>query len=339
MWTMRIAPARTLSTSNPKEDTILTAQARVGLARSEDRRASIYRALDLVRADVEAKLAAQVMLKPNFLSGKNQLASSHVDAMRGALDFLLSTPTPPTEVTIAEAGNEDYPGQALETYGYHALQDEYNVTIRFADLHNETEWVETPVILADRSETTVRMPRTVLDCPCTISMAVAKTHDACVVTLALKNMIMGTIYKPDRIKMHGYKSHAERVLPTEAQILNINLIRLARFLSPDIAVVDGTRGLQGNGPGGEDGVSFGVAAASTDVFAADAVMSKAMGFEPMEIGLLHYGHELGMGISDLAQIEVAGTSVHEVIVPFKPHETTHLQLQWQTADAADLLHV
>jgi uncharacterized protein (DUF362 family) len=168
-------------------------------------------------------------------------------------------------------------------------------------------------------------------------MAVAKTHDVCVVTLALKNMIMGTICKADRVKMHGFNSHAERVLPTEAQVLNINLIRLARFLSPDIAVVDGMRGLQGNGPGGEDGVELGVAAAGIDVFAADAVMTKVMGFEPLEMGLLHYGHELSMGVADLAEIEVRGVSIDTVCTSFKPHESTPLQLQWQEPQARELL--
>jgi uncharacterized protein (DUF362 family) len=181
------------------------------------------------------------------------------------------------------------------------------------------------------------MPKTVLDCPCTISVAIAKTHDVCVVTLALKNMIMGTIHKPDRVKMHGFKSHAERTLPAEAQTLNINLIRLARFLAPDIAVVDGTRGLQGNGPGGEDGVDLGVAAASVDVFAADAVIAKAMGFEPMELGLLQYGHQLGMGVADLAEIEVLATKIEAVRKAFKPHESTHLQMQWHEPRARELL--
>lgn len=312
-------------------------KARVGLARGEDRRANIYRALERVREDVEAKLADQVMLKPNFLSGKNQLASSHVDAMRGAIDFLLSTARPPREIVIAEAGNEEYSGQAFDNFGYRSLQDAYKVPIRLLDLHQETHWVETPILLADRSETVVRMPRTVLDCPCTISMAVAKTHDVCVVTLALKNMIMGTIYKPDRVKMHGFNSHAERVLPDEAQVLNINLIRLARFLSPDIAVVDGTRGLQGNGPGGEDGVAFGVVAASADVLAADAVMAKAMGFDPLDLGLLHYGHQLGLGVADLDQIEVLETRIEDVLTPFKPHDKTHLQMQWRFPEAARYL--
>lgn len=314
-----------------------TKRARVGLAREGDRRRNVYRALDLVRADVTPRLREQVMLKPNFLSGKNQLASSHADAMRGAIDFLLSTPKPPDEILIAEGGNEAYSGEAWDSFGYHALSEEYPIPIRLVDLNQETHWVETPIILADHRETTVRMPKTVLDCPCTISVAIAKTHDVCVVTLALKNMIMGTIHKPDRVKMHGFQSHAERTLPAEAQTLNINLIRLARFLAPDIAVVDGTRGLQGNGPGGEDSVDLGVAAASVDVFAADAVIAKAMGFEPMDLGLLHYGHQLGMGVADLAEIEVLETQIEAVRKTFKPHETTHLQLQWHEPRARELL--
>lgn len=312
-------------------------RARVGLARQGNRRQNVYRALDLVRDEVTPRLREQVMLKPNFLSGKNQLASSHADAMRGAIDFLLSTPKPPDEILIAEGGNENYSGEAWDSFGYHALSSEYPVPIRLIDLNQETNWVETPIILANRSETTVRMPKTVLECPCTISVAIAKTHDVCVVTLALKNMIMGTLYKPDRVKMHGFQSHAERTLPEEAQTLNINLIRLARFLAPTIAVVDGTRGLQGNGPGGEDSVDFGVAAASADVFAADAVIAKAMGFEPMELGLLAYGHRLGMGVADLNEIEVLETAISEVYTPFKPHETTALQMQWHEPRALELM--
>ncbi|MBX3011652.1 MAG: DUF362 domain-containing protein [Caldilineaceae bacterium] len=314
-------------------------RARVGLAREGNRRKNVYRALDLVRADVIPRIREQVMLKPNFLSGKNQLASSHVDAMRGAIDFLLSIPKPPDEILIAEGGNETYAGEAWDTFGYHALTAEYPVPIRLIDLNQETNWVETPIILADHSETVVRMPKSVLDCPCTMSVAIAKTHDVCVVTLALKNMIMGTLYKPDRVKMHGFNSHAERTLPEEAQILNINLIRLARFLTPAIAVVDGTRGLQGDGPGGDDGVDFGVAAASVDVFAADAVVAKAMGFEPLELGLLNYGHQLGMGVADLAEIDVLETAIDAVRVAFKPHAKTDLQLQWHEPRAHALMAV
>ena len=314
-----------------------TSRAKVSLVRGDNRRQMIFEALDKVRDEVTPKLRERVMLKPNFLSGDNQLASSHADALRGALDFLLSTDTPPREVVIAEGGNEQYSGEAFDNFGYRALIDEYPISIQLVDLNGETRWQETPILLADGSETTVRMPRTVLDCPCTISVAIAKTHDVCVVTLALKNMIMGTIAKQDRVLMHGFPDHASRTLPDEAQVLNINLIRLARFLTPDVAVIDGTRGLQGNGPGGKDGVDFGVAAASADCFAADAVMTEAMGFAPSQMGLLHYAGEVGLGVVDLNEIEIVGVQPSEVMRRFKPHETTGLQLQWRRADALALL--
>ena len=316
-----------------------TNQTRVGLARTGERRQNVFTALDLVRDDVTPKLREQVMLKPNFLSSTNQLASTHVDAIRGAIDFLLTVPEPPKEIIIAEGANQAFSGEAFDNFGYRALLDEYAIPIQLVDLHQDEYWEETPVVLADRSEVPVRMPKTVLDCPCAISVAVAKTHDVDVVTLALKNMIMGTLHLKDRIKMHGYHSHADRELPREAQTLNINLIRLSRYLSPDIALIDGTLGLQGNGPGGTDSIPLGIAVASADVFAADAVTAKAMGFEPLEIGLFHYANEMGYGVADLEQIDVLGTPVDEVIKPFKPHETTPLQFQWQEADAAHYLNV
>ncbi|MXY27452.1 DUF362 domain-containing protein [Candidatus Poribacteria bacterium] len=314
-----------------------TKDTKVGLAKTGRRRANVFEALDNIREVLTPKVREQVLLKPNFLSSTNQLASSHPDAIRGALDFLLSTPQPPKEVIIAEGANEKFSGEAFQIFGYEALQAEYDLPIRLVDLHQETDWVKTKVFLAERNENTVRMPKIVLDCPCTISVAIAKTHDAGVVTLAMKNMIMGTLHKEDRIKMHGYHSHADRVLPREAQTLNINLLRLSRYLKPDIAIVDGTVGLQGNGPGGTDSVPLGVAIASDDVFAADAVTTRAMGFQPLEIGLFHYANEMGYGTADLDKIDVVGPAVETVSTSFKPHETAELQFQWQETNPAEYL--
>lgn len=311
--------------------------AKVGLAKTGRRRSNVFEAMHNIQEELTPKVREQVLLKPNFLSSTNQLASSHADAMRGALDFLLSTPNPPTEVIIAEGANEKFSGEAFQVFGYEALQAEYDVPIRLVDLHQETEWEETEVLLAGRETDTVRMPKLVLDCPCTISVAIAKTHDAGVVTLAMKNMIMGTLHKADRIKMHGYHTHADRELPREAQTLNMNLLRLSRPLRPDIAIVDGTVGLQGNGPGGTDSVPLGIAIASADVFAADAVTAKAMGFEPLEIGLFHYANEMGYGIAALDEIEIVGPAVESVTEAFKPHETTELQFQWQETNSAEHL--
>ena len=214
--------------------------ARVGLVHGSDRRSNVCDAMNLVQGTLLAKMRERILIKPNFLSSTNQLASSHVDALRGVLDFLVSARHIPEEVIVAEGANEKYSGEAFANFGYEAVLHEYPMPIRLIDLHQETDWREMSIFLTDGTETTVRMPQLVLDCPCTISLAVAKTHDTCVVTLALKNMIMGTLHKQDRVKMHGYRTHSERSLPEEARLLNVNLTRLARQLAPDIAVIDGT---------------------------------------------------------------------------------------------------
>ena len=227
----------------------------VGLSKGGDRRTNVFRAMDLVREDLIPKVRETVMLKPNFLSSKNQLASTHPDAIRGAIDFLMSCPVRPEKIIVAEGGNEDRQGEAFDNFGYRTLPDEYDIPIELVDLNQETAWETVDIFLNDRSTYTVHMPRTVLDCPCTISVAVAKTHNVCCVTLAVKNMIMGTIRKQDRGKMHGYPGEGDFDTSDEARCLNINLIRLARYLMPDIGVVDGTVGLQGNGPGGTEDIS------------------------------------------------------------------------------------
>lgn len=306
----------------------------VGLKRGENRRDAVRGALELVREEVAAKVRSPVLLKPNFLSSENQLASTHADAIRGTLDFLLSLPNAPKEAWIAEGGNEKYSGQAYENFGYHVLSDEYPIPIRLLDLHRETEWEETEIELADGGTWRVGIPKTVLNCPTTISVAVAKTHDVLYATLALKNMIMGTIRKADRVKMHGFMTHAERKIPREAQILNRNLIRLAAYLTPDIAVVDGIEGLQGNGPGGKDVVPLGAAFAGADVWAVDAVCSQAMGFDPLDLGVFVYARERGLGVVDPAMSDIRGDRLEDVARSFTPHERYPLQRQWREAGVA-----
>jgi uncharacterized protein (DUF362 family) len=306
-------------------------RARVGLAHRgpEQRRENVRRALEAVRDEVARRVADAVLIKPNFLSGDNPLCSTQADAVRGVLDFLASLPQPPADVVIAEGGNEKQPGDAFRNFGYSSLPAEYPFPIRLVDLNAETEWVTCPIVRADGSEYLVHVPRTVVDASCTISVAVAKTHDVLLTTLAYKNMVMGSLRKEDRVKMHGFNSHGDRQLPREAQCLNRNLIRVAPFLTPTVAVVDGTVGLQGNGPGGKDTVPLGVAVAGVDVFAVDTVMTRLMGFEPADVGVLQYAAEQGLGVTDESRIDVIGPPVDALIRSFLPHEKAPLQRQWR----------
>ena len=96
-------------------------------------------------------------------------------------------------------------------------------------------------------------------------------------------------------------------------------------------------GLEGNGPMGVESVDFGVTAAGADTLAVDAVVAAAMGFDPSDIAHIQYAAGLGLGITDLAQIETVGADIADVIRPFKPHETTETQKLWQREDAEAFL--
>lgn len=308
-------------------------KARVGLVKTGNRKQNSFQALELVRDDVIEKIKEEVVIKPNFFDGRNKFAVTHVDAVRGTLDFLSTLPNPPEKVTIAGNPNGEEFEDVLKNFGYIELPDNYDIPIEFFNFDSEKDKVEAEVVMADESKEKVRISKLVADSDCIISVAVAKTHDVCFATLGYKNLAVGAVHSPDRIKMHGYYRHSDRRMPKDAIVLNLNLIKVARYLKPHIAVIDGSMALQGNGPGGADTVNFGIAAASVDVFAADAVVTKAMGFEPMEMGFLHYANELDIGVADLKKINVLGRSIQEVAMKFKPHRNYEFQSQWRTDKA------
>jgi hypothetical protein len=62
--------------------------ARVSLIKGDDRREIAGRSLDLIADDITRGLASRrPVVKPNFVSSTIQLASSHVEQIRGILDF------------------------------------------------------------------------------------------------------------------------------------------------------------------------------------------------------------------------------------------------------------
>ena len=180
----------------------------------------------------------------------------------------------------------------------------------------------------DFQEVPVRVSRSVVDCKCRISAAVAKTHDTVIMTASWKNM-MGAIAPQDKVKMHGVNSHRDRILASEIVTLPQNLIRVAKIVPPHIGVIDGFIGMEGSGPVAGDAKPLGIAIASTDFVAADAVCAKTMGFEPMDISYLNYAQEQGLGTAVLDDIEIVGSSIKDVVSEFVPHPNYPVQCTWR----------
>jgi uncharacterized protein (DUF362 family) len=98
---------------------------------------------------------------------------------------------------------------------------------------------------------------------------------------------------------------------------------------PDLAVIDGFVGMEGDGPVDGDPVGLGVSSASLHPVSLDAVMAKVMGFEPLNIGYLYYLNEWGVGVADLDRIRIVGEPIEKVYRKFRPHSTHRDQLKWR----------
>jgi uncharacterized protein (DUF362 family) len=283
------------------------------LIKGDNRRAIARRSLERISDDIQKRLVfRQPVIKPNFVSSTIQLASSHVDQIRGILDFFSSIYR--DKIIIAEAACYDTQ-TAYENFGYMRLLQEYNVDL--VDL-NEGPY-ETYSINDRHNKILVRLSRLLLDKEnYIISAAKLKTHDTVVVTLSIKNMAVGSIVGKDKTAVHqGVKQ------------TNLILARLAGRARPDLAVIDGFEGMEGEGPTRGDPVHPGIGIASVDALAADRVACEVMGVNFHDVGYLHYCAEQGMGEADLNKIEILGERLSDCVRPFRLHRSVNEQYAWK----------
>jgi uncharacterized protein (DUF362 family) len=288
--------------------------ARVSLIKGDDRRVIARRSLDLITDDITRKLAfRRPVIKPNFVSSTKQLASSHVDQIRGILDFLSGIYR--DKIVIAEAACYDTQ-EAFMNFGYMRLLQEYNVEL--IDLNNGP--YETCSIIDRYNKTiAVRLSCLLLDKEnFIISAAKMKTHDTVVVTLSVKNIAVGSIVGSDKKTVH------QGVRQT-----NLIIAGLAKRARTDLAVIDGFEGMEGDGPTSGDPVHLGIGIASIDALAADRVACEIMGVDFHDVGYLHYCAEQGVGEADLNKIEVLGERLSDCIRPFKLHSSVNEQYAWK----------
>ena len=352
------------------------AQSRVALVRGGSepggRYENIDRALNLISADIDFAGKAQVLIKPNFVASRNPLACTHVDAVRAVLDFVRSRYD--GSLTIAEGPSVEPAADAFRLLGYEPLARTYDVEL--VDLnHDEPQ----PVDVYDWRLRPLRLhlARSVVESDFRISVGPPKTHDAVIVTLSLKNMIMGALISHFS---HGSLSHnggpgpvrrASRALwrripqwvrglppaewlefraisatqPSDKMkmhqsypVINLNLALLAPLVAPHLAVIDGYEAMEGDGPSSGTLVPWRLALVSTDALAADLVGTTLMGFSVEEVGYLHYCRQMGLGAGDMSQIEIVGhATAAECTRAFRPHTTYRRQLRWQTSQAEALL--
>jgi uncharacterized protein (DUF362 family) len=258
----------------------------------------------------------------------NQLASTHVDTLRGILDYL--APRYKGEVVIAEASSGNT-WDGYDNFHYAAVVPEYrSLNVKLVDLNEEGRYEVISLIDRDLHAMPIRLASRLVDPDAfVICAAINKSHDTAVATMAVKNMAMGAPLRsaPKETPEWSDKSRFHAGI----RQINYNLLTSARRSAPSwgVAVIDSFEGMEGDGPVSGNSVPHCIASASTDFVAADRVGLETMGVDASWVGYLQFCAQFGLGQYDLSKIDVVGTPIAAVTRKYQLHQTIDHQLQWR----------
>lgn len=338
-------------------------KSRVALVKGGDRMQNIDSALRLVDGDIRLDGKTNVLVKVNFVSVTNQLAATHADAVRAVLRYVRER----YDGRISIGESTIVPAlQGFENYGYKGLVEEFGVEL--VDL-NEGDWVEVVVYDSNLNPIRLKYSKAVADSDYRIVVGPPKTHDVVVVTHSIKNLAMGALYY--RVKtgssgaVRGLLRRAYHTLPASVRqsgrvsrvrdtaaeyaggdkrrmhqgypVHNANLCLVNREFSPDLSVVDGWVGMEGEGPEAGEPVDWRVALAGTDAVAVDCLTTDLMGFDLEDVGYLWYCWQAGLGAGALDEMEVVGADPESCRRCFRPAANFEAQRQWRDDKVGKLI--
>jgi uncharacterized protein (DUF362 family)/Pyruvate/2-oxoacid:ferredoxin oxidoreductase delta subunit len=253
-----------------------------------------------------------VLLKVNAIAGfpPERAATTH-PAVVGAM----------VEI-VTEAGGMPWVGDSSGAYGFTAQSLELSGIKKACEdsggrLINFESTGTYPVKVNGRVLTTINVAKPAMDCDVLVSLPKMKTHMLTKYTGAVKNFY-GVI-------PGGGKAAIHRMAPTE-ESLSHAVVDIYSALKPELAVMDGIVGMEGDGATNGTPIASEVILSSTDCVALDAAASEVMGFSHRDILTTCIAHERGLGIGELDKIEVNGEKINDVRIEFKKSSRIYYKL-------------
>jgi uncharacterized protein (DUF362 family) len=278
--------------------------SRVAIRRAADYEgdptALLVETLRTFKLPVEGK---RVLLKPNLVGlDPEGMVNTHPLVVVAAREAFLRLGA--SRVTVAEGPALERDTEAvIESVRLRDYLDD--VPKNFVDLNVDDV---SPVKLQTRASPVreLYLPVSVLKSDLVVSLPKLKTHHWAGVTLSLKNMfgvVPGSCYGWPKNILHW--AGIERIL------LDLN-----SAVRPDFVIVDGIRGMEGNGPIQGTPKQCGVLVLGDDPVAVDATCTRIMGLVPERVGYLQRAG-LYLGHVREEKIHQMGESIGEVRTPFK----------------------
>jgi uncharacterized protein (DUF362 family) len=138
-----------------------------------------------------------------------------------------------------------------------------------------------------------------------------KTHHWAGATLSLKNLfgtMPGICYGWPKNELHW-------------RGIDNSIVDIALTRTPELAIVDGIIGMEGDGPLNGVAKPFGALIMGSDLLAVDATCCRLMELNPERIAYLFMGYQKKLGLLREAEIQQLGESIAQMSKPFDtvPH--------------------
>lgn len=212
--------------------------------------------------------AKMAILKPNLVAGRNAASGSTTSfaLMKAVAEEVRACGAEPV---LCETPGTEFDRDATYTIlGIDKFCEENGIRIIRVDPEGgEQDWVELRPEGARRLRR-FRVPR-ILQEARLINLPVLKTHVVSTMTLGMKNP-MGILPRPDRRSMHTFG-------------IDQCIVDMNRGIRPDLTIVDGSVGQDGEGPVYGDKADLQVLVAGRDSLAVDLVCCSVVGIKPRDI--------------------------------------------------------
>jgi uncharacterized protein (DUF362 family)/Pyruvate/2-oxoacid:ferredoxin oxidoreductase delta subunit len=249
-----------------------------------------------IHGEVEA---GRVLVKPNCLSPKHpsKCVTTHPSIVKAVVRKCKKWSN---DVIVADQPGGTHGDRALEISEIRRAAEAEGVKATTFDKEGYEE-VKLPGPLKKGY-----FARTYLEADFVVSLPKLKTHAQTKFTGAVKNVFGAVPLKTRRL------GHCL------AELLSEVLVDIYAFSPPQLNIMDAVWGMEGDGPSQGRPKHVGLILLSRDAVAMDAVGSHLMGFDPMEIPTTRIAHARGVGMADLAQIELIGEPIESYRKKFKP---------------------
>ncbi len=296
--------------------------SKVAIVKGDNRKENIAKVLNLIEDDIEnaikRKKSDTLFIKINTIDDKYPLACTHPEALEAVVEYFYD------KFERIIAGDNSYVFSQKVKHPYIHLKEKFK-KIEFSDL---TEFGSKKFNFKKINGKTGEVCLSLLpDKAFTVSLALPKTHDSVVFTACSKNML-GCVIE-GRPLVHGTGLFNRFFLDSISKSISVaheNLATLLKNVKSDLAILDGFVGMEGEGPVVGSEIKLGVALASIDCIALDALAAKIAGFDSVPYLTIHSGKKLDSIVDKIEIIKYGFENLEYISVKFKPHHLYKYQI-------------